>query len=237
MRRILTRLSGVLLAVVLVGMIPTGSRQGIDGNLIVHRIPLWQKAANFYLRHVEFERWARDAAGGEADPQRRVLRLMDWTVKQVQHRPPELPFVDDHISHIVLRHYGNAGQQAEVFTALTTYTGNEGRWWTFTPQDAKRRLTLSFVRSDDGWWVFDLWHETWFETPEGRIATVVDFQQPERLIRHGRAPDMLEGTPYLAYYRDLDPVLARSFSRARGQMPWPRLLMALGLESDGQNLP
>ena len=237
MRRVMMSLSGIVLAVVLVGMIPTVSKQGIDEALVLHRIPLWQKAANFYLRHVEFERWAQDAAGGETDPQRRVLRLMDWTMKQVQHIPPGLPFVDDHISHIVLRHYGNDGQLAEVFTALTSYTGNEGRWESYTPPGAKRRVALSFVRSEDGWWVFDLWNGGWFETPDGKIATIADFRQPDQLLRRGRAPETLDGIPYLDYYRDLDRVFERSFSRAPGQMPWHRFLMVLGIESDSEHLP
>ena len=237
MRRVMMSLSGIVLAVILVGMIPTVSKQGVNEALVLHRIPLWQKAANFYLRHVEFERWAKEAAGGETDPQRRVLRLMDWTMKQVQHRPPEMPFVDDHISHIVLRHYGNDGQLAEVFTALTSYSGNEGRWEFYTPTGAKHRVALSFVRSEDGWWVFDLWNGGWFETPDGKIATIADFRQPDRLRRRGQAPEILDGTPYLDYYRDLDRVFKRSFSRAPGQMPWHRLLMVLGIESDSDHLP
>jgi hypothetical protein len=230
-------LARLLLAVVLVGMIPTVSKEGIGGAVKFHRIPLWEKVAKFYLRHVEFERWAKEAAGGETDPQQRVLRLMDWTIQQVRHRPPELPLIDDHISHIILRHYGNDGQQAEVFTALTSYTGNEGRWEAYTPPWAKRRVVLSFVRSDEGWWVFDLWNGGWFETPDGKIATIADFRQPNQLRLRGHAPELLEGTPYLAYYRDLDRVFQRSFSRAPGQMPWHRLLMVLGVESDGNHLP
>lgn len=237
MRRVVMGLSGLLLALVLIGMIPVSSLQGVDDALLVHRIPLWQKAANFYLRHVEFERWAREAAGGETDPQRRVLRLMDWTMKQVQHIQPGLPFVDDHISHIVLRRYGNDAQLAEVFTALTTYTGNEGRWESYRPPGATRRVVLSFVRSQDGWWVFDLWNGGWFETPDGKIATVADFRQPDRLRRRGQAPEVLDGVPYLEYYRDLERVLQQSVSRAPGQMPWHRLLLVLGVESEAPRLP
>jgi hypothetical protein len=42
----------------------------------------------------------------------------------------------------------------------------------------------------------------------------------------------LNGTPYLDYFKDLNRVWKRSFSRARGQMPWHRLLMELRLEPD-----
>jgi hypothetical protein len=237
MKRTMGITTGLVLGLALVGMIPTVSREGVDEALVVHRIPLWEKAAKFYIRHVEFSRWAHDAAGGETDPQRRVLRLMNWTMKQVQHIPPGLPLIDDHISHIVLRHYGSDGQRAEVFTALTTYTGNEGRWWGFTPPGAKRRVTLSFVRSNEGWWVVDVSNGAWFETPDGKIATIADFQRPERLRRRGPEPNGLDGTPYLAYYRDLDRVFQKSFSRAPGQIPWHRLLMVLGVESDDNHLP
>ncbi|MEK6617217.1 MAG: hypothetical protein AABY90_00820, partial [Nitrospirota bacterium] len=66
----------VLVVILVIGMVPTVSLEGVGARLKTHRIPLWEKAAKFYLRHVEFERWANEAAGGEADPQRRVLKLM-----------------------------------------------------------------------------------------------------------------------------------------------------------------
>jgi hypothetical protein len=225
-------LGAVLVVGLLVGTIPVTGFEGIDGRIIVHRMPLWEKVARFYLRHVEFERWAREAAGGETDPQRRVLKLMDWTIKNVRHITPDLPLIDDHISHIVLRRYGNDGQLAEVFTALTTYTGNQGRWEAYRPPGARERVVLSFVESDSGWWVFDLWNGGWFETHAGQIATIHDFRHPEQLRRQGQAPEVLNGTPYLDYFKDLNRVWKRSFSRARGQMPWHRLLMELRLEPD-----
>lgn len=231
-RAFLAGAGGLLLLLVLVGHVPTTGFEGVDDTIIVHRMPLWEKVARFYLRHVEFERWAREAAGGETDPRRRVLKLMDWTMENVRHITPELPFIDDHISHIALRHYGNDGQLAEVFTALTTYTGNQGRWEVSQPQGARDRVALSFVESEDGWWVFDLWNGGWFETPSGRIATIDDFRHPEQLSRRGQAPKVLNGTPYVDYFKSLDQVWKRSFSRARGQMPWHRLLMVLSLEPD-----
>lgn len=222
----------VLVVILVIGMVPTVSLEGVGARLKTHRIPLWEKAAKFYLRHVEFERWANEAAAGEADPQRRVLRLLEWTRKTVQPIPPGLPLIDDHISHVVLRRYGNDGQMAEVFTALTTYTGNQGRWEAYRPPGARERVALSFVESDDGWWVFDLWNGGWFETRSGKIATINDYSHPEQLRRRGQAPEVLNGTPYLDYFKDLDRIWKRGFSRARGQMPWHRLFMELGLEPD-----
>ena len=71
--------TGVVLLALLVGQIPTTGLEGVDGRMVVHRMPLWEKAAKFYIRHREFRQRAEEAAGGEADPQRRVLRLMEWT--------------------------------------------------------------------------------------------------------------------------------------------------------------
>lgn len=139
---------GAVLLLLLVGQIPTKGFEGVDDRIIVHEMPLWEKAAKFYIRHREFRQWAEKAAGGETDPQRRVLRLMEWTRSQVKPIPPGLPLVDDHISHIVLRRYGNDGQLSELFTALTTYTGNEGRWWeASSPPGASARAILCFIES------------------------------------------------------------------------------------------
>jgi hypothetical protein len=220
---------------VVLAFIPATSLEGVDAAVKRHRISLLEKGGRFWLRHAEFQRLAEAAAGGETDPQRRVLKLLDWTVTAVRPMPPGLPFIDDHILHIVHRHYGNDGQMAEVFTALTTYTGNHGKWGAYTPRGAKARVALSFVESDDGWRVFDVEHGAWFETEIGRIATVPDFRHPEQLRRRGQAPEELGGMPYLAYFEKVEEVWKRSFSRARGQMPWHRLLMVLGIErADGR---
>lgn len=222
---------GVLvLIILLVGSIPTQSLEGVDDSLKIHRMPLWEKIARFYLRHQDLKRMVAGAAQGETDPQRRALKLLDWTRKTVRQIPPEFPLVDDHISHIVLRHYGNAGQMAEVFTTLTTYAGNEGRWEWHAPPGAREAVVLSFVQSEEGWWVFDISNGGWFETASGQIATITDFKRPETLQRRGVAPEALAGTPYLAYFQDLEAVWKRSFSRAHGQTPWHRLLIETGLE-------
>jgi hypothetical protein len=226
--------AGIVVLALSVGQIPTTGLEGVDERMVVHRMPLWEKAAKFYIRHREFQHWAEEAAGGETDPKRRVLRLMDWTRHEVKPIQPGMPFVDDHISHIVLRHYGNDGQLSEVFTALTTYTGNEGRWEASRPAGASARVSLCFVEVEGRWWVLDVWNGSWFETPTGQIAAIQDFAHPERLQRRGSAPEVLGGVPYLSYFQNVEGVFMRSFSRARGQMPWTRLLMVLGLEpSDG----
>lgn len=224
--------AGVVLLVLVVGQIPTTGLEGVDDRMVVHRMPLWEKAAKFYIRDKEFRQWAEEAAGGETDPQRRVLRLMEWTRNVVKPIPSGLPFIDDHISHIVLRHYGNDGQLSEVFTALTTYTGNEGRWEAYSLPGASARVALCFVESEGKWWVLDIWNGGWFETPSGQIATIEDFKHPERLRRRGQAPELLGGVPYISYFQDVQGVFMRSFSRARGQMPWHRFLMIIGLEPE-----
>jgi len=216
----------------LIGQIPTNGLEGVDDRMIVHRMPLWEKAAKFYIRHREFQQWAKEAAGGEIDPQRRVLRLMEWTRSQVKPIPPAFPFVDDHISHIVLRHYGNDGQLSEVFTALTTYTGNEGRWEAYAPPGASARVALCFIGVEGKWWVLDVWNGGWFETPSGQIAAIEDFKHPEQLRGQGQALKLLGGLPYVNYFQDVEGVFRRSFSRAYGQMPWHRILMMIGLEPE-----
>jgi hypothetical protein len=226
---VLTGCGALSLVLVLVAQIPATSLEGQDTTVKVHQLPLLEKIARFWIRHREFQRMAEEAAAGEKDARKRVLRLMEWTRKQVRPLPPGLPLIDDHISHIVLRHYGNEGQMAEVFTGLTTYTGNPGRWeWSVIPGGAEK-IVLSFVQSDDGWWVFDVLHGAWFETQAGRIATVQDFAALDQLRPRGDAPETLGGQPYLRYFRAVHKVWERSFSRAEEQMPWPRLKAILGL--------
>lgn len=220
---------GLLAALVmLLGSIPSYTLEGVDDQLTVHRIPLWEKAVTFYLRHRSLERMVAEAVQGETDPERRVLKLLEWTRKMVHPVPPGLPVIDDHISYVVLRRYGAEYQMAEVFTTLAFYAGHEARWDWYSPPGAGIAVALSFVRSDRGWWVFDVRNGGWFETDAGEIATIEDFRHPESLHRRGPAPDALQGTPYRAYFLDLEAVWKRSFSRAQGQTPWHRLLSLTG---------
>jgi hypothetical protein len=217
----------VFATLLVVCFIPLETKQGIDDSLLVWRVPLCVKATGFYLRHLQLRQMLAEAAGGEMDPERRILKLLAWTRARVQPQPPGVPVVDDHISHIVRRRYGTDGQMAEVFTTLAFYDGHDARWVHTAPRGAGQPIVLAFVAARQGWWVFDVTNGGWFETPAGRIATMAEFQRPESLRRRG-APAELQGLPYLAYFEQLDLAWARSFSRAPGQVPWRRLLSELG---------
>jgi hypothetical protein len=85
--------------------------------------------------------------------------------------------------------------------------------------------------------VFDVANGGWFETADGMIATVEDFRHQQSLRRNGGVPEILDGTPYLDHFQDLDELWRSSFSRAKEQMPWHRLLLVLGLESEAPPSP
>lgn len=222
----------VAILVMLLDFIPCKSSEAVGSEESKIDLSCGEKAIRFWLRHRDLKRMVAEASQGETDPQRRVLNLLEWTRKTVRPVPLGLPVIDDHIPYVVLRRYGTEYQLAEVFTTLAFYAGHESRWDRYTPSGADAAVALSFVRSERSWWVFDVRNGGWFETRSGKIATINDFSHPEQLRRRGQAPEVLNGTPYLDYFKDLDRIWKRSFSRARGQMPWHRLFMELGLEPD-----
>jgi hypothetical protein len=55
--------------------------------------------------------------------QQKAKAIFEWKIKHIVKQPPQLPVIDDHPWHIIVRGYGMADQMADVFAVLSNYAG------------------------------------------------------------------------------------------------------------------
>ncbi len=201
---------------------PATTRQGVDFTVSVHRLPLYLKALSFIDRHCQYRHLARQITEGMPTDREQALALFAWTRQHIQPPPPQLPVVDDHVWHIIVRGYGQADQMADVFTTLATYAGMPAFWRTVKLDGG--RLALSFVRVEGGWRMCDVARGLMFTDTDGRWADVEALQERPDLIDQIAGTAAPDGIPYRRYAEAaLRPFLVPDVLRARKQMPLPRL--------------
>ena len=179
---VLPVLGGIFLGIL---AFPATTRQGVDYQMTVHRLPLAGKAAAFLLRHYEYRRLAAEVTHGFATDELKAVTLMEWVQNHIRPIPPGWPVVDDHVLNIIIRGYGTQDQMADVFTVLSTYAGVPAFWKVVRIQKDQEGVVLSFLKIDGQWTIWDAGKGVAFRDETGRLLGV------QELIRHFEAPDTL----------------------------------------------
>lgn len=131
-------------------LIPTTTRQGINYQVSEIRLPLGLKVLDFFQRHWHMRRIAWKIFRDCKTPSERAEAAFQWVRKNIRPQPSELPVVDDHVWHIVIRGYGKADQIADVFCTLCNYGGLPAFFfWDATPE----RHVWAAVKTEAGWTV------------------------------------------------------------------------------------
>jgi hypothetical protein len=212
---------------------PATTRQGINFQVTQRSLPAGIKAADFIVRDYEYRRLAGELTRGAEGAEAKTEALLRWTHANIRPTPPGWPVVDDHISHIIIRGYGQEDQMADVFSTLSTYAGVPSFWKVFDKPSMPARLILSFAKISGRWTVWDVPVGIAFRHPQGGLASVEEVAADPDLIRFAgtRAPRRAHW--YLLY---LPEGLAK-FSvpqplRAEKQMPLRRILFELRRAGD-----
>lgn len=173
-RRTRIFLSGALLfaaAVILLNTEVT-TRQGVDYELRVIKIPLYLKILDFADRHYNYKTLVKRVTAGSKTGEEKVMRLFKWTSININKNPPQLPVVDDHVWHIIVRGYGAGDQLQDVFTTLCNYAGYDAFFSVVYIERPKKGKILSFVRLGDSWKVFDAYNGVYFLNEKDGLASV-----------------------------------------------------------------
>lgn len=166
------------------------TKQGVDTVLTVKPIPLYLKGLSFLSRHYETRHLARSITRSESSDEKKIEALFKWTIKNIRHQPEDLPVIDDHHWHIIIRGYGGADQIDDVFSLLCAYNGFKSYYQLLNDRQGKRH-PFAFVRVGDRWVVFDVCHQTWFLNKGSQWASLSELRRGEfSIIRHGDAPGM-----------------------------------------------
>ena len=214
-------------AAVTVASWPTTRLVGVNFVITRETMPLWKKTSEFIDRDARLRQRSRSVLAGVSGDAAKAASALAWTRAHVRHAPAGLPVIDDHISAVVDRGYGQADQQADVFTTILVYGGLPAYWQVIGARP--RFIPLSYVLIDGQWCVFDVTRGLTFRTAGGALATPADVAGTRGLVeRVAREAGLRDVDEYLWYFSGYRPPQPPHILRAELQMPWRRLTFEIG---------
>jgi hypothetical protein len=201
---------------------PASRRIGVDFVVTDHTLPFWVKTLDFLDRDVNLRRTARQVLREVRGDEPRAFAALAWTRQNIRPQPRELPTVDDHVWHVIVRGYGQPDQQADVFTTLLNYQDVRAYWMLAGAPPHER--PLSYVLIDGRWRVFDVEHGIAFRTAAGELATAGDLASDQTLAERGATGVVADVESYVAYFENYRAPEPPDVTRADLQMLGPRVL-------------
>jgi len=224
-RRVLIGLA-VTAALSAVACWPTTRTTGVNFVVSTQTLPMWQKAAEFIERDDHLQTVAHLALAHINGHDQKAFAAMAWTRANIKYAPSDRPVLDDHIWNVILRGYGQADQQADVFTTLLTYDGVPAFWQNIGR--APDFIPLSYVSIDDQWRVFDVSRGLAFRTAPGTLATPEDIAADRAIVSRAAEAAHVDGiTEYVSRFDGYRPPERPDILRAELQMPRRRLAFEL----------
>ena len=200
---------------------PTTRFVGVNFIVSKRTLPLWVKAADFIDRDLNLAQTAQSVLGHAGTDEDKAAAAFAWTRANIRRTPDELPVIDDHIWHVIVRGYGESDQQADVFTTLLVYGGVRAYWlFVGTPPD---EIPISYVWIGDRWRVYDVSLGVMFRNAHGAPATPEELAANPELIRASVAPVLGDAEGYVAHFKGYAAPVAPDVLRADLQMPRRRL--------------
>jgi hypothetical protein len=217
----------IFVSIVLVLNITVTSQQGIDFQQHTIMIPLYLKILDFFDRNFNYRELVKRIVKDVQSDQEKIMKIFEWTYRNIKKQPKELPVVDDHVWHIIVRGYGISDQFSDVFTTLCNYADIES-WFSFiTTMNKHSRIPLSFVRLDSRMCVFDPFNGVYFENSDGELASIQQIRRKAFTVKY------LRGAPrqqlnYLPYLENIaNEAKQKGLKRAQIQSPMKRLLFGI----------
>jgi len=155
--------------------------------------------------------------------QEKVMKIFEWTHKNIRKVPGSFLIIDDHTWHIIVRGYGTNDQSQDVFTTLCNYAGIDSFYsWVYT-KGQTLRIPLSFVKFGKKWSVFDPHNGVYFKNNIGGLASVEDIVKGVWIVNQVGELSKLN-LDYTNYLTNLPVISGVEFRRANIQSPLNRLV-------------
>ena len=186
--------------------IETTTRQGINGRVQTIPIPLYLKLFGFFDRHLHYRWLAGRIITNEMDNRQKVETLFQWTVNNIAKQPSQLPVIDDHVWHIIVRGYGVEDQQVDVFATLANYMelkafilDCEG-----PPGSMPKYICVAAVYFDNYWHICDVHRHTLFLNKANKWATLQEIMASKwRLHSNDYTENFRKNINYQKYFGKL----------------------------------
>ncbi len=198
------------------------TQQGINYEVQTIEIPLYLKLLDFFDRHYNYK-WTIDRIiGNSRIDKEKVLKIFEWTYKNIKKSPEGYPIMDDHVWHIIVRGYGVADQSSDVFTTLCNYAGVDAYFSMVYSEDRSSRIPLSFVKIGEVWTIFDPYRGVYFKNRRGELASIEQIVNGDWLTEN---VDKFQKSDidYTFYFKNLLPIQEIGLQRANVQSPINRL--------------
>jgi hypothetical protein len=199
------------------------TKQGVDYKVSTLRIPLYLKVLDFFDRHYNYKLLVDRITDGSAGEESRIMKIFDWTYANIRKTPAGYPVIDDHVWHIIVRGYGSDDQSADVFTTLCNYAGTDAFFNWVGGNNGIGGISLSFVKVEGRWVVFDSYRGVYFKNTSNEFASVEDIMMGDWSaagIDSSVSPDF----DYTDSLKGLQAVKDVGFTRANTQSPLNRLV-------------
>jgi hypothetical protein len=210
--------------------IETTTRQGINFEVSVIKIPLYLKVLDFFDRHYNYQNLVRKIINPSDSREERVIKIFCWTYNNIKRVPAGYPVVDDHVWHIIVRGYGLSDQSQDVFTTLCNYAGIDAFFESIYTKDGALVKPLSFVRLDRGWRVFDVYEGVYFKNKHGGLASIEEIKNQNWIIFDAMGLNK-QNLDYAKCLENLPLIKDIGLRRANIQSPFKRLLFELEYRS------
>ena len=213
----------VLAAIIAFANVPFTTLRGVNYVVTPRTLSFYEKTLDFLDRDVNYRRLAAEVTAGAATETAKAKAVFDWTRANIKSTPQELPVIDDHIWHIIIRGYGQPDQKADVFTAVLSYAGVPAYWIFIGPRP---EMPLSFVRVDGRWRVADVENGVMFRAKTGDLATPEEIAADHSIVVQ-QGPREYGGVPYARFLERFAAPIPPDLTRAEMQMPGWRLWLEL----------
>lgn len=217
------------LALLLLGLllnIETTSMQGVNFVLHARKIPLYLKLSNFFDRHLNYRELISEMISSSDSEEVRVLKIFTWTNKNIALQPKDLPVIDDHVWHIIVRGYGISDQFSDVFTTLCNYAAIEAFFKIIESKNSS--APFSFVKIKNRWVIFDPYNGIYFRNKIGELADLKDIRSGNWQVVSAEEASFKKQFDYRGLFSSFpEDIIDTTSQRARIQSPLNRLMFEM----------
>lgn len=215
----------IITCIVIFFSINVTTQQGINYQVHTIRIPLYLKILDFTDRHFNYKQLVKKIIKEAKTDEECVMKIFEWTYKNIRKNPKSLAVIDDHVWHIIVRGYGKADQFQDVFSTLCNYAGLDAFFLVASKRDQTKKIPLSLVKIEEKWYVFDAYRGVYFEDIKGELADIETIKSKN--IKTITITDKEPEIDYTLYLDDLPLLKEMELERSNIQSPIRRFIYEL----------
>ncbi len=140
------------------------TKYGINYKVYTKKIPFYIKLIEYIDRYYHYKEIIKEIVTPQMTNYQKTKAILEYIQKNLHHQPPNLPVIDDHPYHILLRHYGTQDQFEDIFTILCNFADIPAFY-------LRQKITLdsltinyiSFVKVNKKWTIISAYYNKTFE--------------------------------------------------------------------------